>query len=264
MIGNKTFLLGLSSLLLASGLFGQSGLDIMKKVDARDDGDSMISTMHMVLIDKNKRQRIREIKTFTKDKGEDTQRIMFFLSPADVKNTAFLTYDYDEGAKDDDQWLYLPALKKTKRIPTSDKSGSFMGSDFSYSDMTQRDLNDYDFKLIKESKVRGKKVWIIESKPKSKRVIDETGYAKSVLFVREDNYVIVRGIHYLDKSTKKKYLDVKKMKKIKGIWVNEEMSMTTKEGKRTTHQTVLRFNDIKINEKLDDGIFTTRRLEKGL
>ena len=63
---------------------------------------------------------------------------MFFLSPADVKDTGFLTYDYDEEGRDDDQWLYLPALKKTKRIASGDKSGSFMGSDFTYADMTDR------------------------------------------------------------------------------------------------------------------------------
>ena len=130
---------------------------IMQKVEDRDDGDNSTSDMEMILIDKNKKKRIRKIKVYTKDKGKDTLRLMFFQYPADVKDTGFLTYDYDNPDKDDDQWLYLPALRKTKRIASSDKSGSFMGSDLNYSDMTKRNLEDYDFTLMKEMEVRGKK-----------------------------------------------------------------------------------------------------------
>ena len=111
----------------------------MERVDARDDGDNATQDMEMILIDKNGNQRVREIRSLPPRRGEDTYSIMFFLSPADVKDTGFLTYDYDDDEKDDDQWLYLPALKKTKRIASGDKSGSFMGSDFSYADMTNRE-----------------------------------------------------------------------------------------------------------------------------
>ena len=245
-------------------VFANEARDIMVKVDDRDDGSSQINDMIMVLIDKNKKQRVRELKSYTKDKGEDTQKILFFLSPADVKNTAFLTYDYDDSKKDDDQWLYLPALKKTKRIPTSDKSSSFMGSDFTYSDMTRRNLEDYDYKLLKTSKVRGNRVWIIEATPRTTEVIDETGYKKSILFVRQDNFVVVRAIHFLEKGKKKKYLDIKKLKKINGIWVTEEMTMTLKLAKTTLHKTIIKNSNIEINTPIEDRMFTVRRLEKGI
>ena len=87
---------------------------IMERVDARDDGDDQVSRMEMVLIDKSGHQRVREIRSFAKDFGEDTYRLMFFLSPADVKGTGFLTYDYYAAERDDDQWLYLPELGKVK------------------------------------------------------------------------------------------------------------------------------------------------------
>lgn len=236
---------------------------IMEKVDARDDGQTLEQDMKMVLIDKNNKQRVRDIKSYAKDFGEDTHQIMFFKSPADVKNTSFLTYDYDVSSKDDDQWLYLPALKKVKRIPSADKSGSFMGSDFSYFDMTDRDLEDYDFKLIKETKVRGNDAWIIESTPRNKKVIKESGYSKTMAIVRKDNYMVVRAINYM-KNGKKKYLDLTKIHKQNGIWVVDEMTMTTKKGKTMTHKTALKFNNIKVNNALKDDLFTTRRLEKGL
>jgi hypothetical protein len=137
------FLLGVGATLLSTTTVMADDAQaraIMKKVDARDEGNTLEQDMMMVLIDKNGKERTRDLKSYAKDFGEDNHRTMFFKSPADVKNTAFLTYDYDDGAKDDDQWLYLPALKKVKRIPSTDKSSSFMGSDFSYFDMTDRDL----------------------------------------------------------------------------------------------------------------------------
>ena len=93
--------------------------EIMEKVDARDDGDNLVADTEMILIDKRKQTRTRKLKVFMKDKGDDTLRMQFFLSPADVKDTGFLTYDYYSGDKDDDQWLYLPELHKTKRIAIS-------------------------------------------------------------------------------------------------------------------------------------------------
>ncbi len=100
--------------------------EIMEKMDARDDGKTLEQDMLMVLIDKNGNQRTRDIKSYGKDFGADEHRILFFKSPADVKNTSFLTYDYDKASRDDDQWLYLPALKKVKRIPSADKSGQVL------------------------------------------------------------------------------------------------------------------------------------------
>jgi hypothetical protein len=256
-----TALLLLSTTLQAADL---SARQIIDRADDRDDGDNQISDMTMTLTDKNGSTRIRSMRSFNKDKGQDEQSIMFFLSPADVKDTAFLTYDYDEYEKDDDQWLYLPALRKSKRIASSDKSGSFMGSDFSYADMTRKNLDAYDFKILKEDEVRGDKVWLIESLPKSDKEIEETGYTKSVLFVRQDNFVVVRAVHWVKEGSRLKYLDVTKLQQIDGIWTILEMSMTTKKGNTTLHRTDLSFSNVLYNQPLDEQMFTLRRLEKGL
>ena len=263
----KKLLLGLSlglSLMTTNSLADDAqARAIMVKVDARDDGQTIKQDMMMILIDKNGNKRIRDMKSFTKDFGVDTHQILFFKSPADVKNTAFLTYDYDNSKKDDDQWLYLPALKKVKRIPSADKSGSFMGSDFSYFDMTQRDLQDYNFKLLKETSVRGHAAWMIESTPRTSKVKRESGYTKTVAIVRQDNYMVVRAINYM-RNGKKKYLDLKRIHKQQGVWIVDEMSMTTKKGKSTVHKTILKFKNIKLNQNIKDSMFTTRRLEKGI
>jgi len=237
---------------------------IMQKVDDRDDGDHMTSSMLMILVDKNGDKRKKYFKNFSKDYGKDTKRIMFIKKPANIKNTAFLTFDYDLAEKDDDQWLFLPALGKTKRIASSDKSGSFMGSDLNYSDMTDRELSDYDFRLLKETKLKGKKVWLIESIPRSEEVIEETGYKKSILAVRQDNYVVVRAKNWTDSGGYVKIMDVKSLKVIDGIWVETEMHVTKRQGKNVVHKTLLTLSDIKFNQKLEDDLFTIRRLEKGL
>jgi hypothetical protein len=241
-----------------------SGRDIMDLVDARDDGDNSIQDMQMILIDKNSNRRERTIRSMSRDVGEDIETIMFFLSPADVRDTGFLTFDYDDDQKDDDQWLYLPALKKTKRIASSDKSGSFMGSDFTYADMTDRKLDNYAYTLMKETAVDGVPVWQVESIPNTDNEIDETGYTKSVQFVRQDNYVVIRSVSWVKKGKRLKYMDVKKLEKIDGIWVPTEIHMTTKKGKATLHKTILKAHNVRFNQDLDEDIFSVRKLEKGL
>ena len=242
-----------------------TGREIMEKVNARDTGDRSITEMEMILIDKKGNKRVRKLKTFGLEKGKDSLSLMFFLSPADVRNTGFLTFDYDESGKDDDQWLFLPALRKTKRIAAGDKSGSFMGSDLNYSDMTSPDLNLYEYTLMKETEVKGQKVWQIKAVPKTKAEAEKSGYSKSVVFIRQDNYVMIRGVRWVHKKKRNKYLDVRKLEKIDGIWVSTELLVTTKSGKKTLHKTILKQKNVHFNQdEVNEDLFSIRRLEKGL
>jgi hypothetical protein len=237
---------------------------VMEQVDARDDGDNLVADSRMILIDKNGNERLREMKIFSKDRGKDTLRMQFFLAPADVKDTGFLTYDYYSGEKDDDQWLYLPDLRKTKRIATSDKSSAFMGSDFSYADMTRRVVDEWNYKILKEDEVDGQKVWLVEAVPVSKAVEDRYGYKKSILFVRQDIFIEVRAIHVLQEAQKVKYMEVKALEQIDGIWVATERWIKTTRSKRTLHRTKLIWNNIRLNQDLEESFFTIRQLEKGM
>ena len=242
-----------------------TGREIMEKVNARDTGDRSITEMEMILINKKGKKRVRKLKTFGLEKGKKSLSLMFFLSPADVRNTGFLTFDYDESGKDDDQWLFLPALRKTKRIAAGDKSSSFMGSDLNYSDMTSPDLDLYDYTLMKETEVKGQKVWQIKAVPKTKAEAKNSGYSKSVVFIRQDNYVMIRGVRWVHKKKRNKYLDVRKLDKIDGIWVSTEMHVTTKSGKKILHKTIMKQKNIHFNQdEVNEDLFSIRRLEKGL
>ncbi len=236
---------------------------IMDRVDARYDGEDMQSNMKMILIDKQNRKRIREVDFFTLDHGEDTWKMLFFSSPVDVKGTGFLTYDYDRRL-DDDQWLYLPALHKSKRIASEDKTSSFMGSDFSYADMTSKEVSDYYYTLIKETNVRGNPCWMIESVPKTEKIVSDYGYTKAVLFVRKDCYMVVRSVNWVKEGGKLKYMDVKQLKQINGVWTALETHMTTKKGKIREHTTILTHRNVRYNKNLGESLFSLRQLEKGI
>lgn len=236
---------------------------IVERYDSRNDGRTLEQDILMVLIDKDGKKRIRKIKSYEKKFGLDEYRAMYFKSPTDIKNTAFLTYDYKDKNKEEKQWLYLPAIKKVKRIPSGNKSSSFMGSDFSYFDMTNRDLDEYTYTILKETSVRGHKVWVIKAISKSEEEIKKSGYVKSILLIRQDNYVGVRGIFSM-KNNKTKFLDVKEMHLQDGIWVYDKVSMTTKKGRDTIHSTLLINSNIRLNAPIKDAIFTVKRLEKGI
>ena len=181
-----------------------------------------------------------------------------------LKTQLFLTHDFEDSDRDDDQWLYLPELQKVKRIASSDKSSSFMGSDFTYSDMTSKNVKDYTYKIMKEPTVNGFKTWQMLITPKNEKTIAETGYTKSVVFVRQDNFVIVQALNYIKAGKKLKYMKVKGLKLIDGIWTATEMQMITKKGKKMLHKTVLKFSNIKYNQDLKESFFTTRTLQRGL
>ncbi|HIP20219.1 MAG TPA: outer membrane lipoprotein-sorting protein [Sulfurimonas sp.] len=257
----KTLLL---TALTLSSLFAITAQEIAQKVSDRDEGDNITANMKMILIDKSGKKRVRDLKTFTKNKGDDTLKLLFFLTPADVKDTAFLTYDYDNSDLDDDQWLYLPALQKVKRIASSDKSSSFMGSDFTYSDMTSRNVEDYNYKIMKETKVQGHKVWQLLVTPKSEKTVAETGYTKSIMFVRQDNFVVIQALNYIKAGKKLKYMIVKDLALIDGVWTVKEIQMVTKKGKKTLHKSIFKFSNTKYNQDLEESLFTTRTLERGI
>lgn len=240
------------------------GSEIMRHVYARAVGDTVVGTVEMILVGSDGKQRVRKMKTFIKRYGEQTKRIVFFLAPSDVRGTALLTHDYSSTDKVDEQWIYLPALHKTKRISAGNRSGSFMGSDFSYGDMTQKALESYSYQLLKEQKLGQHAVWVIEAVPKDEETIDLYGYTKSLLIIRQDNFVIIRAVHWLKNKNTLKYNEVTRLDKIDNIWVPMEVQAKTVKNGKTVHQTLLRNTDIEVNKPVEDELFTKRRLEQGL
>ncbi|MBU2512306.1 outer membrane lipoprotein-sorting protein [bacterium] len=247
---------------------GLTAKEVMEMVDNRDDGETAISETTMVLIDKGGNQRIRKLKGYRKDYGQDKKNIRFFLSPADVRNVAFLAYDWNSEDKEDDNWLYLPAIGKPKRISSSNEKDSFMGSDFSYADMNGLELTDWDYRFLKDSQpVDGFDCWVIESLPKAskkRKVIDETGYLKIISWIRKDNYIRVQAKMYVEEGRKIKYFSASDIVKIQNIWSVKKLTMKTTSKNHLEHTTVLLFDDILYNKAMDENMFTTQRMQRGL
>jgi len=223
-------------------------------------GSEALSTM--TIIDDKGRERIREISSITKlyDNGETEKRLIRFLSPADVKGTGLLTFDYEK--KDDDLWLFMPALRKTRRIVSSEKAKNFMGSEFSYSDMTPPTLEDFSYVLQGEEEVEGTLCWTIEMIPVDDDIADENGFSRRIISVAKEDFVIRRAIYYDLDGELHKELSVKEVKEIdpeSHRYRPMQMIMINQQNGR---KSILKIDEIQFNPGVKDEYFTTRYLER--
>jgi len=233
-----------------------TGKQIVDKAYSIPTGDDQTSTLTMTLINKSGKKRVRKIKQFTKDFGKVEKSIMFFQSPADVKNTSFMNWSYDSD-KSDDQWIYLPALKKTKRLSSDSKSDYFMGSDFTYDDLGDRKLDADKHKLLREETVDGFKCYVVESVSKD----EDYMYSKTITWINKNNFVGVKKEFYDEDEDLLKVLSIKSAKKISGFWVimRSEMKNVQK-----NHKTIIELSNIVINTGVSDSKFTERMMMRGL
>ena len=242
--------------------------EVIQRVESRDDGNSAIAEYTMVLIDNRERQRLRDIKIYTKDYGADEKTLSLFESPADIRGTAYLNLNWDDNARDDDSWLYLPALQRVKRIATSDTSDSFLGSDFTYADINGIEIDWYDFSFINESEiVDGQDCWVIEAVPKPEykdRAENETGYSKIQSWIRKDSFVQQRSQMWELRGNRIKFFTSSDVRLVNDIWtVHRLQAVTTRNGMQE-HASVLQVNKIDYNVEVADEIFSTEYMQRGL
>jgi len=240
--------------------------DIMVKFDERYTGDSAQSDAQLILIDRRDRERVRDIRLYSLDKDNVEKAVSFFLSPTDVEGTAYMNFDYDD-ARDDDSWLYLPALKQVRRVSSGDKSGSFMGSDFTYSDINGINIDWYDYKLLSDSEtVDGAETWLIESTPNpthADKVAEETGYEKSHIWIRKDNFVQVQSKIWMTRGNRIKYFSATDLQLIDNIWTPMRLQMITTRNNEKEHASVFQFVKTVYNQHSDEALFSTQAMERG-
>lgn len=242
---------------LVTWTFAQTGREIAQKVKNRPDGNTRQSELTMQLINKRGKIRERKLISHSIDVGKDEKSMMFFTYPGDVKGTGFLTWDYDKIGKDDDKWLYLPAMKKTRRISgSSAKKDYFMGSDFTYDDMGDRNVDEDIHKLLGEETINGSKCWKLESVSKDKRDI----FSKKIAWISQENYIALK-VDYYDRMGKlHRQLALSNINKVDGFWIAQKLEMTNVQ---TKHKTILEIKKPRFNIKIDEAKFTVNTLEKG-
>ena len=176
-----------------------------------------------------------------------------------------MSYDWNDETKEDDSWLYLPAMQRVNRTAAGDKSNSWMGSDFTFSDVEGAEVNEYTYTMLSESDpVDGHDCWKIEAIPKSDEIIKKTGYLKTINWIRKDSYLVVRGINYVKKGKKVKYYSTKDIKKINDIWTIGTIQMVTTKNKKVQHSSIFRLDDVSYNNEVDNKMFEVETMQRGL
>ena len=249
-------------LILPINAFAQSaeekGLAIAIESDKRDLGwqDSK-ADMKMILSNKQGESSIRNIRIMSKETGGDDngdKSLTIFDSPRDVKGTAFLSYSHIVSA--DDQWLYLPALKRVKRISSANKSGPFMGSEFAFEDLSSFEVGKYQYKYLGDEILHGMKTFVVEYYPTYKH----SGYKRLVSWIDQTEYRVLKTEFYDRKGANLKTLIYDDYQLYLGqYWRSHKMSMVNHQSDKST---ILEWSDYQFKVGLEDSSFNRNSLKR--
>ena len=245
----------LVSMAMVANVWAISNLELAQKSDAVMSGyEDAKSEMVMTLVNANGQERQRTMKSMVLEKEGGDKSLMEFLTPADVKGTKFLSYEHAD--KDDDQWLYLPALKRVKRIASKNKTGSFMGSEFSYEDLSAFNIDKYNYSGdAQEVVVDGKKMYKSERTPNTKN----SGYTKNVAWTTQDTLLTQKVDYYDRKKELLKTATFENYKKIDGVWRVGKITMINHQNDK---KTILEWKNETIKNGLKDKNFNKRVLKR--
>nr|WP_165314162.1 outer membrane lipoprotein-sorting protein [Vibrio ziniensis]QIH44510.1 outer membrane lipoprotein-sorting protein [Vibrio ziniensis] len=225
------------------------GLEIAKERKARDIGwNDSTATVTMILRNSQGEQSIRKMRTMSLEVKEDGDKgLTIFDEPGDVRGSAFLTYSHIKDA--DDQWLYLPALKRVKRIASKNKSGPFMGSEFSYEDLSSFEIEKYQFMYIKDESLEGIDCYLVEQTP----VDSNSGYKRELIWLDKVEYRPMRIEYYDRKNSLLKVLTLTDYTLYQNkYWRAHTLDMVNKQSGKSTE---LKTENIRFNTGLQDRDF---------
>lgn len=240
------------------------GLDIAQWINARDEGISVSRNLTMEMIDRRGKKRVRETRGFRKYYGDEKRTVIFYLKPRNVKKTAFLTYDYPQAEKDDDQWLYLPAMRKVRRISASDRGDYFLGTDFTYEDIKKESkvsIADYTWKTIGEAEIDGHHTYIVEAIPVNEKVAKELGYSKVQHWVDSKIWMVRQSKRWDVRGNELKTIFTRDIQLVQNIWTAYTIEVSNH---KTGHSTRFLFSDFDYSNGVKDKVFTQRALQRGL
>lgn len=209
----------------------QRGLAIAQEMDKRDTGyRDQSAELVMVLRNRGGQESTRRIRSNTLEvSGDGDKSLIIFDHPADVKGTAFLSYTH--ATRPDDQWLYLPALKRVKRISSNNKSGPFMGSEFAYEDLTSQEVEKYRYKYIKDEAIEQRDCFVIERYP----AYEHSGYTRQVVWVDKERYQPIKIEFYDRKDSLLKTLKFTGYQQYLGqYWRPDKMMMQNHQTEKST------------------------------
>ncbi len=234
----------------------EKGLEIAQEVSRRDDGfHDFTAELTMVLKNKQGEESTRIIRNSTLEvPGDGDKSLIIFDNPKDVKGTAFLSFTHK--VKNDDQWLFLPALKRVKRISSSNKSGSFMGSEFAYEDITSQEVEKFTYRWLRDEKIGGKPAFVIERDP----VDPNSGYTRQEVWYDQKEYIPLKIVFYDRKNALLKTLTYLEYKQYLGqYWRADRMEMINHQ---TEKSSVLNWKNYQFKTGLSDQDFNKNSLKR--
>lgn len=218
---------------------------------------SLSAKLHLTITEKNGAMRNRTISMISKSYPEGTdKRLIRFIEPADVRGTSMLVVDNKNTA--DEMWIYLPALKKTRRIVSSEKGKSFMSSEFSNADMSSPAPSDFKSRHLDKSGQNGQ--WIIESIPADDKKADEYGYSRKISFIRISDHQVMKMEFYNFDNVLFKIIEIRNIQNLSGgkFLIQDMVS----ENLLTKRKSEINFSEIKEGSKIDDSLFSLQNLER--
>lgn len=247
----------------AIGLADPAADEILERVKSRDDGRSYVTTVILRNVSDDGNVRDRNMYMIQKDfpKGEE-RALMYFHSPADVRDVSFLIANYNEvSGQPDDQWMYLPAFRKTRRIGSNDKRGSFMGSEFNYSDLDKVRVSDYESQIAGETELFDRPAWIIERAPVSQEIINKTGYHKVKVWIDKERDIQLQTHYFNEKDILFKTQQSTDIKQVDGIWTIMESKV---ENLETGVSSKMIFTNIAYNVDVPDNKLNEAGMKRGI
>ena len=232
------------------------GLEIAQEAERVDNGwGSSSNSLTMTLTNRNGQQTTRQMHgTSMEVENDGDKSTIIFDTPKDVKGTASMTFTHKVG--DDDQWLFLPALQRVKRIASSNKSGPFMGSEFAFEDLSSQEVEKYTYKYLSDEKANGEDCFKIERYP----VSSTSGYTRNIVWVNKSNYRPEKIEFYDRKNTLLKTLIYSEYRQyLTKYWRADTMKMVNHQNGK---QTLLKFSEVKFGINLTDEDFSQNALKR--
>lgn len=237
---------------------------VLEAVERQDIGNRAVARVRMTITDASNRRRERMLSSRLIRFSGGTKTLLFVESPADMRGTGLLSIDEREAARDDAQWLFLPNVHRATRIGVTGRSGAFLGSDFSYSDLTVLEPDDYDARMLDaNTTIDGEATWHIEALPRNAAVRERTGYTRLEIWVSKRSLLPIRSKGTMG-GGRAKYMALLDVRPVSGVQTAHRLVARTVRDGRLESETVierlsLRYEDASVT----DADFTVPRLERG-
>jgi outer membrane lipoprotein-sorting protein len=245
-------------LLFAGSAYAMSAEEIIGKSQNAFlyQGDDFKTRVVMKLINKNGKERLREMTMLRKNyKAGDQKYFIYFFKPSDVRDMTFMVYKY--AGKNDDRWLFVPAINMVRRIAAEDKASSFVGSDFTYEDISGRDPVDDTHELLREEPINGRDCYVIKSTPKA----GDMAYSYKLSWIDKAHFLPLKAEFFDRRGELYRVFTADEVVDVDGF---PTATRRTMKNVKNGHRTEATFTKSKYNLGINDSLFSERFLRRPL